>query len=114
MGVDCGGITTGGEFVSYEVEIKDLRDSAKAARSAAGQLGKIKPSEALTGAKAAMPGATSVDAIDRVGTDWTSELADWAKAAKAYARTLDTNATQYELDDDASRAAFGPIVKKAR
>lgn len=98
--------------MSYEVQIKDLRDSAKAARSAAEQLGKVKPSEALTGAKTAMPGSSSVHAMDRVSTDWTSELADWAKAAKAYGRTLDTNATQYELDDDASRAAFGPVAKK--
>ncbi|WP_353952762.1 hypothetical protein V6K52_04780 [Knoellia sp. S7-12] len=100
--------------MTYDVQIKDLRDSAKAARSAAGQIAKVTPGEALTGAKAAMPGASSVAAMQRVGTDWTTELTDWAKAARAYGRTLDTNATQYELDDDASRAAFGPIGKPQR
>lgn len=100
--------------MSYAVEIKDLRDSAKAARSAAGQVTKVKPGEALTGAKPAMPGASSVAAMERVSTGWTTELANWVKAAKAYGTTLDTNATQYELDDDAARDAFSPAAGKKK
>lgn len=100
--------------MGYDVQITDLRDSAKAARSAASQVAKVKPGEALTGAKAAMPGASSVSAMQRVSTGWTTELADWAKAAKAYGRTLDSNATQYELDDDAARDAFGPVGAKKK
>ena len=45
----------------------------------------------------------------RVSSDWTTELSDWARAARGYARTLDTNADQYELDDQAARDAFGPL-----
>lgn len=98
--------------MTYEVQIEDLRDSAEAARSAAGQIAKVSPGEALTGARAAMPGAASVAAMQRVSTGWATELTDWAKAARAYGRNLDTNATQYELDDGAARAAFGPSAPK--
>ncbi|MFC7487419.1 hypothetical protein ACOCJ7_19185 [Knoellia sp. CPCC 206453] len=98
--------------MSYDVAIKDLRDSAKAARSAATQIGKVSPGDALTGAKAAIPGASSVSALQRVSSGWTTELADWARAAKAYGENLDTNATQYELDDAAAREAFAPAGKK--
>lgn len=98
--------------MTYDVQIKDLRDSAKAARSAAGQIGKITPGAALTGAKSAMPGATSVAAMQRVSVGWTTELTDWAKAAEAYGTNLDANATQYELDDDEARAAFAPLGEK--
>lgn len=93
--------------MGYDVEIKDLRDSAKAARSAAQQVGKLTPGKDLTGAKSAIPGATSVSAMERVSTSWGTELAAWAKAARGYGKTLDTNATQYEGDDEAARAAFG-------
>lgn len=98
--------------MTYAVEIKDLRDSAKAARSAAGQVAKVKPGESLTGAKAAMPGATSVATMQRVSTGWTTELADWVKAAKGYGTNLDTNAKQYELDDGVARDAFAPVAGK--
>lgn len=98
--------------MSYDVQVKDLRDSAKAARSAARQVGKITPGASLAGAKPSMPGATSVAAMQRVSTGWATELTGWAKAARAYGKNLDTNATQYELDDDAARAAFGPLGKK--
>lgn len=93
--------------MAYEVEIKDLRDSAKAAREAAGDVDKVKPGEALSGGKAAIPGATSRATIDQVATEWATELSDWAKAARGYASTLETNATQYEKDDAAATAAFG-------
>ncbi|EAQ00279.1 hypothetical protein JNB_08909 [Janibacter sp. HTCC2649] len=99
-------------LMSYDVQIKDLRDSAKAARSAATQIAKVAPGDALTGAEAAMPGASSVSAMQRVSSGWATELTDWAKAAKAYGTNLDTNATQYELDDEAARAAFAPATKK--
>lgn len=98
--------------MSYEVEIKDLRDSAKAARSAARQVGKVTPGTSLTGAKPSMPGAKSVAAMQRVSTGWSTELTAWAKAAKGYGSTLDTNAAQYEADDDAARDAFGPAGRK--
>ena len=98
--------------MSYAVQIQDLRDSAKAARSAARQLAKVTPGDALTGASTAIPGAASVGAMQRVSTGWETELTDWARAAKAYGRTLDTNATQYELDDEAVREAFGPVAKE--
>jgi len=100
--------------MSYEVQIKDLRDSARAARSAAGQVEKVKPGESLTGARPAMPGATSVSAMQRVSTGWTTELADWVAAAKGYGTTLDTNATQYELNDDAARDAFAPAAREPK
>ncbi len=95
--------------MTYEVEIKDLRDSAEAARSAATQLGRLTPGSALTGAGAGIPGAASVATMAQVSAAWTTELSDWAKAARRYGRTLDENATQYELDDEAARAAFGPL-----
>lgn len=98
--------------MAYEVEVEDLRRSAKAARSAARQLAGTDPGAALTGATSAMPGGASVAAMQRVSTAWSTELEDWVKAAKGYARTLDTNATQYELDDDAARAAFGPAGRR--
>lgn len=98
--------------MSYGVQIKDLRDSAKAARSAATQIARVTPGDALAGAKAAIPGASSVSAMERVSSGWTTELTDWAKAARAYGTNLDTNATQYELDDEAARAAFAPGAKK--
>lgn len=98
--------------MSYDVAIKDLRDSAKAARSAARQIAKITPGDALTGAKAAIPGASSVSAMQRVSSGWATELTDWAKAARTYGKNLDANATQYELDDEAARAAFAPAAKK--
>jgi hypothetical protein len=98
--------------MTYEVQVKDLRDSARAARSAARQIGRISPGDSLAGAKPAMPGATSVAALQRVSTGWSTELTAWAKAARAYATNLETNATQYELDDDAARAAFGPLGTK--
>ena len=50
--------------------------------------------------------------MQRVSSGWSTELAGWAKSVRAYGRNLDTNATQYELDDDAARAAFGPLGKK--
>ncbi|PRY51621.1 hypothetical protein BCF74_13510 [Knoellia remsis] len=92
--------------MGYDVEITDLRDSAKAARSAAQQVGRLTPGSDLTGAGAGMPGAGSVALMGRVSTAWGTELKDWAKAARAYGRTLDTNATQYAGDDEAARAAF--------
>ena len=95
--------------MTYEVEITDLRDSAEAARSAATQLGRLTPGRDLTGAGAGIPGAASVAVMARVSAAWTTELSDWVKAARGYGRTLDTNATQYELDDEAARAAFGPL-----
>ena len=98
--------------MGYEVEVEDLRRSARAARSAARQVGTIDPGAALTGAKPAMPGGGSVAAMQRVSSSWSTELEDWVKAAKGYGRTLDTNATQYELDDDAARAAFGPAGRR--
>ena len=94
--------------MAHEVEITDLRDSAKAAREAAADVEKVKPGEALTGAKAAIPGATSRATIDQVVTEWRTELGDWVKAARGYASTLETNATQYENDDAAASAAFAP------
>ncbi|WP_156465322.1 hypothetical protein [Knoellia sp. Soil729] len=97
--------------MSYEVEVKDLRDSATAARSAARQVARITPGSHLTSAGTGMPGAESVAVMVRVGSAWTTELSDWARAARGYARTLDTNADQYELDDEAARDAFGPIVQ---
>lgn len=95
--------------MAYEVEIKDLRDSAMAARTAATQVGRLTPGQDLTGAGGGIPGAASVSIMARVSTAWSTELADWAKAARGYGRTLDTNATQYEIDDEAARAAFGTI-----
>ena len=95
--------------MTYEVEITDLRDSAEAARSAARQLAKLTPGSDLTGAASGIPGAASVAVLTRVGSAWTTELSDWASAARGHARTLDTNADQYELDDEAARAAFGPL-----
>ena len=83
--------------MSYDVQIKDLRDSAKAARSAATQIGTITPGDALTGALAAIPGASSVSAMQRVSSGWTTEL---------------TDSTQYELDDEAARAAFSSGAKE--
>src|SRR5690606_14892456 len=100
-----------GEPMSYDVQIEALRDSARAARSAAGQVGKVEPGEALTGGASSMPGARSVGAMQRVSRGWTTELTSWATAARAYGTTLDTNAAQYELDDDAAGAAFGPVGK---
>ncbi|MEO6019572.1 MAG: hypothetical protein ABIP45_04885 [Knoellia sp.] len=98
--------------MTYQVQVKDLRDSAKAARSAASQISEITPGTSLSGAKPSMPGAPSVNAMQRVSSGWSTELAGWAKSVRAYGRNLDTNATQYELDDDAARAAFGPLGKK--
>lgn len=95
--------------MGYEVEIKDLRDSATAARTAATEVASQTPGSSLTGAGAGMPGAASVAIMARVSSDWTTELSDWARAARGYARTLDTNADQYELDDQAARDAFGPL-----
>lgn len=95
--------------MAYEVEIKDLRDSADAARSAARQLEGYKPGKDLKGAAAGMPGAVSVATMTRVASDWSTELTSWAKAARGYGTTLDSNATQYELDDEAARAAFAPV-----
>lgn len=97
--------------MGYEVEITDLRDSAEAARSAATQLAKLTPGSDLSGAGSGIPGAASVAVMARMSSAWTTELTDWARAARAHARTLDTNATQYELDDDAARAAFGPLAQ---
>ena len=85
--------------MTYEVEITDLRDSAEAARSAATQVGRLTPGSALTAAGAGIPGAASVAVMERVSAAWSTELSDWAKAARGHGRTLDTNATQYELDD---------------
>ncbi|MFW5468527.1 hypothetical protein ACOCJ4_00610 [Knoellia sp. CPCC 206435] len=95
--------------MTYEVEIGDLRDSAEAARSAVSQLARLTPGSDLTGAGAGIPGAASVAVMARVSSDWTTELSDWVEAARGYASTLDANATQYELDDEAARAAFGPL-----
>lgn len=95
--------------MAYEVQITDLRDSAAAARTAATTVGRLTPGADLTGAGTGIPGASSVEAMARVGAAWTTELSDWARAARGYGRTLDTNATQYELDDEAARAAFGPL-----
>ena len=95
--------------MAYEVEIKDLRDSAKAARTAATEVARQTPGSHLTGAGAGIPGASSVAIMARVSSGWTTELSDWAKAARGYGRTLDTNADQYELDDEAARDAFGPL-----
>lgn len=98
-----------GVHMAYEVEIKDLRDSAKAARTAATEVARQTPGSHLTGAGAGIPGASSVAIMARVSSGWTTELSDWAKAARGYGRTLDTNADQYELDDEAARDAFGPL-----
>ncbi|KGN43127.1 hypothetical protein [Knoellia aerolata] len=95
--------------MTYEVEITDLRDSADAARSAATQLGTLTPGSHLTAAGTGIPGAASVAVMSRVSASWTTELSDWVKAARGYGRTLDSNATQYELDDAAARDAFGPL-----
>jgi hypothetical protein len=95
--------------MSYEVQVKDLRDSAEAARSAARQVGTITPGSHLRGAGTGMPGAASVAALARVGSAWAIELSEWAEAARGFARTLDTNADQYQLDDGAARDAFSPI-----
>ena len=94
--------------MSHEVEITDLRDSAKAARDAAVDVEKVKPGEALSGAKSAIPGSTSRATIDHVVSDWGTEFTAWVKAARGYATTLETNATQYENDEAAAKAAFAP------
>ena len=60
-------------------------------------------------AGAGIPGAASVAVMARVSSAWATELSDWARAARGYARTLDSNADQYELDDEAARAAFGTL-----
>ena len=95
--------------MSYEVQVKDLRDSAEAARSAARQVGTMTPGSHLRSAGAGMPGAASVAAMGRVASGWTTELSAWAEAARGFARTLDSNADQYELDDEAARDAFSPV-----
>lgn len=92
--------------MSFEVEIKDLRDSAKAARESATAVAKVTPGTDLTAAKSAMPGASCLATMDAVAGDWFTELGDWVKAARGYAESLETNATQYESDDAAARTVF--------
>lgn len=98
--------------MSYDVQIEDLRTSARAARAAARQAGTVDPGKALNGGASSMPGGRSVGAMQRVSTTWTSELTTWARAAKGYGTTLDANAARYELDDDAAREAFGSVGRK--
>jgi hypothetical protein len=95
--------------MAFEVEIKDLRDSAKAAREAASAVGKVTPGASLRGAKTSIPGASSVATLEQVATSWGTELADWVQAANGYAKTLEDNAAQYAADDQAAKAAFGGV-----
>ena len=92
--------------MDFEVEITDLRDSAKAARDAAAEVGKVKPGDAILAAVPALPGSRSADRMDEVANRWVGSITAWAKQAKSYARTLDDNADQYAGDDAAARDAF--------
>lgn len=92
--------------MAYEVEIKDLRDSAKAAREAATAVGKVRPGAALAGVRTGMPGATCLATVDGVAGDWATELSGWVEAVKGYATTLETNAGRYEQNDAEAATAF--------
>lgn len=92
--------------MGYEVEIKDLRDSAQAAREAANDADKVEPGAALKKAKPALPGSQSAAKIADAATHLDNHLSGWITSARSYAKTLDSNATRYSSDDEAASLAF--------
>lgn len=92
--------------MGFEVEITDLRDSAKAAREAADDANKVEPGDALLKAKPALPGSQSADKLADAAKHLDGHLRGWVKDARAFAKTLDGNADRYSSDDKAASDAF--------
>lgn len=97
---------------SFEAEVTDLRESAKAARSAADQAGRVDSGAALTAASPGVPGAQAVEAFAKVSARWARERDAWVAAARRYGSDLDAAAAAYRGTDQSSQAALGRAVRE--
>lgn len=104
--------TAKGAFVGngYQAEIDALRSAAEAASSAAEQVSGVDLAGAVGEAGAGMPGARCVQAFERLGSSWKSEIDGWVAQADGYAKALTGAADHYGGNEQAAGQDFGALA----
>ncbi|MQA61376.1 MAG: hypothetical protein GEU86_07730 [Actinophytocola sp.] len=91
---------------SHEVQIKALREAARAAGSAADQVSKIDLAAAVAAAGEGMPGSRSASSLSNIASRWSDDVSRWVSQANGYAQALTTAADRYAADEAAAEQDF--------
>ena len=91
----------------YEVEIGQLRDASKAARSAADQAGAVHPGSGLGAIAAALPGGDAAKSAPTLASTFDERATGWAGEIDRWSETVTSAAKTYSDNEDAAERAFG-------
>ncbi len=91
----------------YAVEINQLRDASKAARSAADQARVVQPGNGLGDIAQVLPGGDAANAAPALALTFNDRAAGWAREIDRWSDETSSAADRYAGNEAAAEGAFG-------
>jgi hypothetical protein len=91
----------------FEVQIDQLRNSAKAAGSAADQARAVRPGTGLETIAAALPGGVAAASAPTLASTFNDRGKRWADEIDRWSESVTSMAKAYSDSEDSARIAFG-------
>ncbi|WP_410870899.1 hypothetical protein [Nocardia sp. A7] len=92
----------------FEVEINQLRNTAKAAGSAASQARAVSPGTGLDAIATALPGGDAAKNAPTLASTFNERAKGWAGEIGQWSETVASAATVYSENEKAAKEAFLP------